>query len=199
VRRLSLSLLLLLALVTFGTQLWPRVARVEVAGHFQRSEAEVMRLAQVAPGDPLLWVTQQRVLGLTADPWVLQARVTRRWPDTIHIGLIERVPLMSDGDTLGYARDGTILPGLGAEAAATLPKLVGWGTPRIKESIELLLMLGDREVQVITYGPEGFEVVLAGVVLFTPSVEALRAQWSAFESQRGSRVAVYPWGVSSAP
>jgi hypothetical protein len=54
-------------------------------------------------------------------------------------------------------------------------------------------------VRVITYGPEGFGVVLADVELFTPSVDALRTQWSAFESQRGSRVAVYPWGVSSAP
>jgi hypothetical protein len=52
---------------------------------------------------------------------------------------------------------------------------------------------------VITYTPEGFELVLANVILVTPSVEALRAQWSAFESQRGGRVAVYPWGVSSAP
>ena len=60
-------------------------------------------------------------------------------------------------------------------------------------------MLGPREPRVITYGPEGFEVVLADAVLFTPSVDALRAQWSAFESQRGSRVSVYPWGVSSAP
>jgi hypothetical protein len=198
-RRLSLSLLLLLVVVTLGTQLWPRVARVVVAGHQQLAAETVMQLANVAPGDPLLWVTEQRVQGLSLDPWVLQARITRRWPDTIHIGLIERAPIMSDGETIGYARDGTILPGLDSEVAEQLPRLVGWGTPRIEESIELLLMLGDRGVEVITYGPEGFEVVLAGLTLFTPSVESLRAQWSAFESQRGSRVAVYPWGVSSAP
>jgi cell division septal protein FtsQ len=200
VRRLSPVLLLLLLLLVLGTQLWPRVRDVAVAGNVQLSDAEVRQLANINRGDPFLWVTQQRVRHLFEHPWVLQVRITRRWPDTIHIGMIERVALMSDGEANGFAHDGTVLPGLMTEQLADLPILRGWGTPRTREALELLLMLRDREVQVITYGPEGFEVVLAaGVRLFTPSADALRAQWSAFESQRGSRIAVYPWGVSSAP
>lgn len=198
-RRLWMGLLLVLLLLLLGTQQWPRVARVEVAGHSQLTRSEVMRLANTAPGDPFLWVTRQRVIALASHPWVLQARVTRRWPNTIHIGMIERVALMSDGESLGYARDGTPLPGLSPEQVAALPQLTGWGTPRTAEALVLLLMLTEREVEMITYGPEGFEIVLAGATLFTPSADALRAQWSAFESQRGSRIAVYPWGVSSAP
>ena len=199
-RRVSLLLLALLLLLILGTQLWPRVHEVVVVGNVHLSADEVRQLANTQPGNPFLWVTQQRVQGLLTDPWVVQARVTRRWPNTIHIGLIERIPLMSDGASTGYARDAIPLPGLTSEQVAELPVLTGWGTSRTSEALELLLMLGERGVQVITYGPEGFEVVLAaGVTLFTPSADALRAQWSAFESQRGSRVAVYPWGVSSAP
>ena len=191
------ALVVLVALVTV-TRFWPSIERVEVFGHQHLGRADVLRLANVAPGDPLLWVTRQRVRALAAEPWVLQARVTRHWPHTVAITVVERVPVASDG-VLAWAADGTALAGAAPEALAELPRLEGWGTPRLAESLELLAMLAGRGVRVITYGPEGFEVVLAEVVLFTPSVDALRAQWSAFESQRGGRVAVYPWGVSSAP
>jgi len=193
---IALSVLLVALLVV--TRFWPAIERVEVVGHAHLSRAEVMRLANVAPGDPLLWVTRFGVRGLADEPWVLQARVTRLWPDAVAIAIVERGPVIRDGDR-AWAADGTALPGADPARLEGLPTVTGWGTPRIAEALELVGMLAGRGVRVITYGPEGFEVVLANVELFTPSVDALRTQWSAFESQRGGRVAVYPWGVSSAP
>ncbi len=191
------ALVLLVALVVV-TRFWPTVERLEVLGHEHLTRHDVLRLANLAPGDPFLWVTRFRVGGLLDDPWVLQARITRHWPDTVAVMVWEREPVLFDGE-VGYAVDGTALEGVPDELAATLPRLEGWGTPRREEALVLLDMLRTRDPRVITYGPEGFEVVLADAVLFTPSVDALQAQWSAFESQRGSRVSVYPWGVSSAP
>jgi cell division protein FtsQ len=187
----------LVALVT-TTRFWPTIERVDVVGHAHLTRTDVLRLANVAPGDPLLWVTRFSVRGLEAEPWVLQSRVTRHWPDVVSVWLLERQPVIRDG-VRAWAADGTQLVGADPASLEGLPTVTGWGTPRIAESLELLGMLAGRGVRVITYGPEGFEVVLADVELFTPSVHALRTQWSAFESQRGSRVAVYPWGVSSAP
>ena len=187
----------LVALVAV-TNYWPSIERVEVMGTVHHSREHVLRLANVAPGDPFLWVTRFRVRGLVNDPWVLQARITRHWPDTIAINVLERRPVLTDGVT-SWADDGTVLPDVAPQTRAELPRLEGWGTPRLDESLELLAMLSQHGVEVITYTPEGFELVLTNVVLVTPSVEALRAQWSAFDSQRGGRVAVYPWGVSSAP
>jgi hypothetical protein len=189
--------ILLVALVGV-TRFWPLVERVEVIGNVHHDAATVMRLADVAPGDPFLWVTSFRVRGLVADPWVLHTRVTRHWPDTIAIGVQERVPVISDG-ARAWAADATLLPGLGPDDHAALPRLGGWGTPRLEEALVLLAMLERYGVRVITYTPEGFEIQLPNATVFTPSVDALRAQWSAFESQRGGRIAVYPWGVSSAP
>lgn len=197
-RTLQLLLLFVLVALVAVSRFWPAVERVEVLGHEYLSRADVLRLANLAPGDPFLWVTRFRTRALLEEPWVLQARVTRHWPDTVAVAVRERTPVLFDG-TVGYAADGTQLPGVDPEIAAALPRLEGWGTPRLDEALALLGMLSSREPRVITYGPEGFEVVLADAVLFTPSVDALRAQWSAFESQRGSRVSVYPWGVSSAP
>ena len=191
------ALVALVALVAV-TRFWPSVTRVEVLGAQHLARTHVLKLANVAPGDPLLWITRWSAQGLEREPWVLRARITRHWPDTVAIAILERHPIITDG-AVGWAADGTPLFGADPEALAELPRLRGWGSPRVEEALELLAMLVGRGVRVITYGPEGFEVELADVVLFTPSVHALRAQWSAFESQRGSRVSVYPWGVSSAP
>lgn len=197
-RVLSVGAAVLLVLLLVGTWLWPSIERVEVIGAVHHDRASVMRLAGVAPGDPFLWVTRFSLQRLARDPWILHVRVTRHWPDTIAIAVREREPVLAD-DTRAWAIDGTELPGIDPERHDALPRLRGWGTPRLDEALELLAMLTEYGVEVITYTPEGFELVLADAVLVTPSVEALRTQWSAFESQRGGRVAVYPWGVSSAP
>ena len=197
-RILTISAAVVLVALIVGTRLWPTIERVEVLGNVHHARAEVLRLADIAPGDPFLWVTRFSLRALERDPWILHTRVTRHWPDTIAVVVRERVPVLSDG-AIGWAMDGTALPGVQAEVLAQLPRLTGWGTPRLEEALDLLAMLSAYGVEVITYTPEGFEVQLAEAVLITPSVEALRMQWSAFESQRGRRVAVYPWGVSSAP
>lgn len=197
-RVLSVVAFVLLVALVGVTRFWPTVARVEVLGQAHLNRADVLRAANVAPGDPFLWITRFRTRGLLEEPWVLQARVTRHWPDTVAIAVLERTPVLFDGH-VGYAVDGTALPGVDPDTAASLPRIEGWGTPRVAEALTLAAMLSRFGPRVITYGPEGFEVVLADAVLFTPSVDALRAQWSAFESQRGRRVSVYPWGVSSAP
>ncbi len=197
-RIVTFTAALLLITLVLVTRYWPTIERVEVIGNHHHSRERVLWLANVSPGDPFLWVTRFGLGGLVNDPWVLHTRVTRHWPDTIAISLVERVPVLSDG-VVSWSVDGTALPDVPLELQAELPRLEGWGTPRVDEALELLAMLSPHGVEVITYTPEGFEVVLANVVLVTPSVEALRVQWSAFESQRGGRVAVYPWGVSSAP
>jgi cell division protein FtsQ len=197
-RIVSVTSFVLLVLLVGVTRFWPTVERVEVIGAAHRSAHDVMRLADVAPGDPFLWVTSFRARRLMADPWVLQARITRHWPDTIAIAVFEREPVLSDGRT-AWALDGVELPGLDADRLVSLPRLEGWGTPRLGEALSLLGMLEGYGVEVITYTPEGFEIRLTNATVLTPTADALRAQWSAFESQRGGRIAVYPWGVSSAP
>jgi len=196
-RALLIALLVVAAAALVTSRFVPSVQRVEVSGNRHLSRAEVLRLAAVAPGDPFLWVTSFRLRHLVHDPWVRKVRVLRHWPDIISIMVWERQPALTDG-TITWAADGTVLPGVSADVRATLPRLKGWGSTRLDEAMTLLRLLHPYGPKVISYSPEGFEIQLTGTSLFTPSAEALEKQWAAFESHRGGRVAVYPWGVSKA-
>ncbi|MEJ2667111.1 MAG: FtsQ-type POTRA domain-containing protein [Deinococcales bacterium] len=196
-RALLVSLLLVCGGGLAASRFAPRITRVEVSGNQHLSRAQVLELADVKPGDPFLWVTSFRMRHLMKDPWVRKVRVMRYWPHTVTITVWERQPVLSDGTT-AWAQDGTVLPGVTASEAQTLPHLTGWGPPRVDEALTLLRLLHAYGPKVIGYSPEGFEIQLTGTSLFTPSAEALEQQWAAFESHRGGRVAVYPWGVSKA-
>jgi len=197
VRIAGLVLLFALGACVVVSLFYPKVELVTVEGAQHHSPEAVALLARVHVGDPFLWVTKGRVKGLSEDPWILNAVVVRQWPNHVHIGVRERSAALTDGVST-WADDGTVLLGATASETGGLPVLQGWGEPRTPEALELLRLLRPFGVRVISYSPEGFEILLDDTELFTPDAQALRAQWSAFLSHRGGRIAVYPWGVSRA-
>ncbi len=71
-----------------------RVAQVEVHGNHFLSEGEVRELTGPALGENLLTLDIAALTErLRASPWVAEAIVTRRLPDTLCIEIHERVPL----------------------------------------------------------------------------------------------------------
>jgi len=194
--RVTVIILGLLAITLGGgSRLWPLVDYAYVNGNERYSDAQVLWLANVAVGDPLLWITRWSLTGLENDPWIARARVVRHWPDTVSITVVERKPLLQDGE-VAWSADAVALPGLSDSELAALPLVSGWGEPRIAEAVRLLELMGSSSVEVISYTPDGFDITVGGATIFTPSVAALEAQWAAVEGRLGSRLAVYPWGVS---
>ena len=175
----------------------PTVERIEVSGASHHTAADVLRLARLAPGDPWLWVTRWRLRGLESDPWILQARVIRHWPDTVSVTVWERTPALTDGAT-AWASDGTVLPDPDPAELVGVPVVRGWGVPRIQEALELAKLFANDELLVLSYTPTGFEIELADGAISTPDVDSLRRQWAAIQHRNGRRLAVYPWGVSKA-
>lgn len=194
-RATLLSLLVLGLLVLGASAFYPTVKRVHVVGASHYSEAEVLRLAAVGVGDPLLWVTTRSVKGLTDDPWILGARVFRQLPHTLHIEVEERTPVLVRGAT-AYALDGTVLANAAPAERAQAVTLRGWGPDRSREALEILQLVAPYEPQMLSYAPSGFTVSFTGSSLFTPDATLLKAHWSAFVEQQADSVAVYPWGVS---
>lgn len=197
VRAALTVLLVLLCGVVVASLFYPKVETVLVYGNEHHSTRNVAELADVEQGDAFLWVTRSRVSGLTADPWILTAAVIRRWPDTVQIVVEEREPAIK-GDNVTWSWDGTELPDATEAEREPLPELTGWGAPRTVEALELLRLLQQYGVRVISYSPEGFEILLENSRLYTPDALSLQQHWSAFTSHEGGRIAVYPWGVSTA-
>lgn len=199
-RRTLLAVAGVVALLA-GTRVAPTVDRIEVVGADHHAPADVAKLARVAHGDPLLWITAWRVDDLLRDPWVAAAHVERRWPDAIRITVEERTPFARAGtgmDAVVWAEDGTVLPNVAAIDRADLPVVRGWGPPRLEEAFALLRLLRDDAPKVIEYAPMGFTIALADLHVRTPSLEALRREWAAVRAAGSGRVAIYPWGVSVA-
>ena len=194
--RIALRVLLGLSLLALGISFcYPKITRVHVSGASHYSEADILRLARVRVGTPLLWVTTRRVGALARDPWILGAQVVRQWPDTLYVSVTERTPVLVRGETT-YALDGTVLPGATlAERARAVP-LKGWGADRSKEALAIYRLVAPKRPQMLSYAPSGFTVSFAGSSLYTPDAALLQAHWSAFVEQQAARVAVYPWGVS---
>lgn len=197
-RPVALTLLGLLLALLVASRVYPTVSTFEVVGAAHYTDAEVLALARLEPGQPLLWVTGWQVAGLAHDPWIQRARVVRRWPDRVRVEILERTPALRRGGVV-YALDGTVLPNATPRELASLTRLGGWGADRTGEAVELLRLLAEFRPEVLSYSPSGFTVFFAESSLYTPDVASLRAHWSGFVSQQGFSVAVYPWGVSVQP
>ena len=79
---------------------------------------------------------------LEALPWVLEAMVERRLPDTVFLRLREREPMalwQNEGQLAVIDRGGQVIPGAQAATFAKLPLLVGEDAPR--NAVALLAIL----------------------------------------------------------
>ncbi len=178
-----------------GSRFWPLVDQVHVIGNARYSREQILWLANLDAGSPLLWVSRGSLSGLERDPWIARSSVVRHWPDTVSITVWEREPFMTDGEQV-WSHDGVLLPDVDPAVREGLPLVAGWGEPRTAELVRLLDLLSDRAPEVISYTPDGFDIIIGEARIFTPSVAALEAQWAAVRDVSGGQVSVYPWGVS---
>ncbi len=193
-----LYFLLFIILFALGLSYFlPVVTRVEVSHNQHFSDDEIMQLANIKVGTPFLWIGSSWVHRLAENPWIATASIVKQWPNTVLISVVERQGFMTNGQDV-YAIDGTLLPSANTDSQS-LVRFEGWGHSRLSELLSLINLLNHQQLEpkVVSYSPAGFTIQFANSRLFTPSIEALRMHWSSFLSQSGSRVYVYPWGVSA--
>ncbi len=138
------------------------VQNVLVRGRVHTDPKELRRLIGVERGDPIMAFDPGEIRDLLERiPWVKEARVERRLPDTIYIGLVERAPLVlwqnkgkvrlidSDGVTLtdkNLKSYSDLLLVVGEEAPRHAPELVKMlvAEPALKERIESATWVSER-------------------------------------------------------
>jgi cell division protein FtsQ len=127
---IAIGVVAALAVLAYGATRSPflDVDQVKVQGAHRTQDAQLLAAAGVAKGDPLVWLdTAGAVSGLEALPYVKSAKVTKEWPDTVRIVVIERSPAgWAEGPTGNVLVDGTgrVLDVV-KEQPAGIPKLVG--------------------------------------------------------------------------
>jgi len=109
------------------------IGNVQVEGRGRASRAAVLSAVAVARGMPLLAVDPaQAKQRLEAVPWIRSASVERRFPDTLHIRLVERQPLafwQRHGKLVLIDRDGVVIPTERLDSFRSLIVLVGPDAP----------------------------------------------------------------------
>jgi cell division protein FtsQ len=96
------------------------VDQVQVRGLHTVTAAEVEDAGGIHPGDAMVWLDPGRaVRGIEALPFVRRAAVTREWPDTVRVTVVERRPVAWVAGPAGkVVVDGT---GRVLESVATAP------------------------------------------------------------------------------
>lgn len=110
------------------------VQDVTVVGREKAATADLLKALGVQRGTPILaFDPHQARLALEQIPWVRQARVERRLPDTIAVTITEREPMalwQTDRQLRLIDADGIVLTASDLSKWPNLPMLVGADAPR---------------------------------------------------------------------
>jgi cell division protein FtsQ len=126
------------------------VQEIFVEGRIETSAAAVLDVLDLSRGTPILSFDPQKAREeLERLPWIKNAAVERRLPDTVYVRLIERRPLalwQRHGRIALIGDDGREIEGAPIERFAQLPMVVGDDAPQHAASL-LALLQTEPELQ----------------------------------------------------
>src|SRR5579871_1247439 len=116
-------------LIAASAALGFRVADIRVEGRATTDRETILSALDARPGTPMLAIDPARAKEkLESLPWVHSAVIERRFPDTIYVHLVERVPMalwQHGGKIELIDRTGTVIPVNRLDRFAKLPLVVG--------------------------------------------------------------------------
>jgi cell division protein FtsQ len=204
--RVVVTLLVMGALFAASWFVLP-VEHVTVQGNNHLPANLVARLANANNGQPWLWINASRATALEAHPWVQSSVITRRFPNSVEINLVERVPAATvinrDGSRVAVALDGTLLPNALSSSGLPAVTIRGWGgndANNLKSALQILSLLQKEKVKEIRYTPQGFTILKGNSekpgTIFTDSYASLLVHGGSVTMTASLRVNIHPWGVS---
>ncbi len=133
-------------LIAASAALGFRVADIRVEGRATTDRETILSALDARPGTPMLAIDPARAKEkLESLPWVHSAVIERRFPDTIYVHLVERVPmaLWQHGGRIELIdRTGTVIPVNRLDRFAKLPLVVG--DDAAAHAADLLAMLATQ-------------------------------------------------------
>lgn len=190
--RIAASILAILLVVATGWYGWKKfaasefasLAKIELSGIHRLPADQVAVVSGLKSGSPLAGLDLDAVRKrLESEPWIADARVSRRWPRRVRIELVERIPVARLGSGDWISSDGVVLPRRGQDL---FPLLVGQGYKGgripMRRAVESLSMLHQMElagwtsrIAQISLVPDGsMELRLSGL---TPRILVASTDW----------------------
>lgn len=170
--RLAGTVLTILVVVASGWYGWKSfaqskfsaLAKIELSGFHRLAPNKLAVLSGLKAGRPLAAIDLDAVRKrLEADPWIADARVSRRWPRRVRIEMVERIPVARLATGALVSADGVVLPKRGDES---FPLLVGQGYKGgripMKRAVESLSTLRQMEAAGLTSQIEQFSLIPDG-------------------------------------
>lgn len=112
------------------------IADIKLRGADHRTSEDVALQGGVTRGENIFATDPEMVRRkLLSDPWIVEARVTRKLPSTLEIEVKERkaAALVALGETMMATRDGTLFKKLEAGDPMDLPVITGLDVTQISE------------------------------------------------------------------
>jgi len=146
--RTVLGVALVLGLATgaaLGTRRYVRssprfaVSEISVTGQKRRNAEQIAQIAGLSKGANILDLDLGAARGkLMADPWIADAKLARKLPDTVHVHVTEReaAGIVSISESYLVTRDGEIIKRLEPGDPLDLPIVTGLGVQQFSDDRE---------------------------------------------------------------
>lgn len=170
---------------------------IYVMGRNETAAADVLMALGLEKGQPLLAFDPEKARHQVETlPWVRQARVERRFPNTVMVNLTERAPIgfyQKDGHLSLVDETGTVLATDGLGRWAGLPILIGDGAPQHTPAmLEALSGHADLRLRIkaLTYvGQRRWDIhLLNGIVINLPEDDPAAALERLESAEADSRI-----------
>ena len=129
VKRFVLILLILIGVVVFLRSSVFTITEIKVEGNVNVTEGKIIELAEISPEETLFKMNKKEICQhLTAYPFIAQAELKRKLPDTLVISVTEREPLGFIVTANGYVQfdqEGMVLAVTGSMGKYNLPIITG--------------------------------------------------------------------------
>lgn len=179
-----LGFLFLLGLYMFLNSPFFALAEVTAEGHTHFTPEELLTRAGIRFGDSLVHLdVGQAARRLAQDPRVLAARIERRWPNGLHVAVVERIPVAMVAERQGLFLVDRDAVWLGpADATASYPIITGVDPTELDEAagdVPANLQVGAWIAGLLAAGlaPAVSEIYVGDpedIVLYTRDVVAVR-------------------------
>lgn len=174
------------------------IQEVEIVGNNNLEVSEVKKLIGMTPGFGWLYYGAWRAKGALKSPWIESVKLTRVFPNKVHVLVKEYVPFVRYQPVKGkeqvFSENGQSLPM--TSDSTGLPLVKGWGPDRVNDAILIVRAMRHYNIKTVEFTPSGLTVHTADAAVWSGDLKSLMKYAGSIGMYPNKQIHIYPWGVS---